>query len=272
MANKAKTVSKVVKSLEGLSKKLKLKKTGDELASTLRGMGDKAGDLEGIKIFNSNGFNNVGSKLSDHIDDMTKRLGERGGYKNLSKSEQDFLTKLGYEDPIQKKAAAAASANNGTSAAGKAAKEAVEEEEKARAWYDTDASRANLQQKIANQKAQDRTAFKNDIAGYKEEYNKIAGKHRDANGVLDEKNQEVIDARKKMEDSIRGRFKTYRNDARERKRMMDEGPGIMDWVQGNNIDSTIVGIGALGFAGAVAFGGAKSNADLYSAGSLTPGY
>lgn len=268
MASKAKTVSKVAKSLGELSKKLKIGKSGDELASTLKGMGDKAGDLEGIKIFNSNGFNNVGSKLSDHIDDMTKRLGERGGYKNLSKSEQDFLTKLGYEDPIKKKAAAAASANNETSAAGKAAKEAVEEEEK-KPWWHTDAAEANWKQRTANEQAIAKTKLANNIKDAQEEYNIIAGKHRDANGVLDEKHADVIAAKKKMDEKIAGFNKAYDNDV---KQLQSDGPGVMDWVQGNNIDSTVVGIGALGFAGAVAFSGAKSNADLYAAGGLTPGY
>lgn len=264
MAGKAKTVSKVVDSLEGLSKKLKLGKSGEELRSVLRGLGDEAGSLNNTKILNKRGLN----PIHNDVNNITQKLGERGGYKNLNKSEKDFLTKLGYDDPIQKKAAAAASANNETSAVGKAAKEAVEEEEK-KPWWHTEEAEANWKQRTAEKQAIAKTKLDNDIKDAQEEYNIIAGKHRDANGILDDKNADVIAARKKMDEKIAGFRKAHENDI---KQIQSDGPGIMDWVQGNNIDSTVVGIGALGFAGAVAFGGAKSNADLYAAGSLTPGY
>ena len=167
-------------------------------------------------------------------------------------------------------ASRAASAENGSADKIKdAVSEAVDEEE-ARAWYDTDESRANWKQRIANQKAEAQTTLDNNIKSAQDEYNLVAGKHRDANGILDDKNEDVIAAKKNMDEKIAGFRKAHENDMKE---LESGGPGVMDWVQGNGIDQAVLGIGALGFAGAVAFGGAKSNSDLYgTTGTMTPGY
>ena len=60
--------------------------------------------------------------------------------------------------------------------------------------------------------------------------------------------------------NLQGIEDTYNSNIKE----IDKGPGMWDYVQGHGYDKAAVGIGALGFAGSVAFGGAKSNAELYS--------
>lgn len=45
---------------------------------------------------------------------------------------------------------------------------------------------------------------------------------------------------------------------------MDYNLGTMDYIKAHGYDKAAVGVGTLGFAGSVAFGGHKSNAELYS--------
>ena len=131
------------------------------------------------------------------------------------------------------------------------------------AWYNDEAARKHLAESKEADTLRENTAWENKYKDMSEEYKRglgafyeegnLKGKVNDM-GKLNEyrtsfgkRLQEAQDEHKAAIDAIK-----------------DRKVGVMDWVQGHNYDKAAVGIGALGFAGSVAFGGAKSNADLYS--------
>lgn len=131
------------------------------------------------------------------------------------------------------------------------------------AWYNDEAARKHLAKSKDTDISRENVAFENKYKDISEEYQKglgefyeernLQGKVKDAAKLREYQEawggrlQEAVDEHDKAIGAIK-----------------DRKVGVMDWVQGHDYDKAAVGIGALGFAGSVAFGGAKSNADLYS--------
>lgn len=133
----------------------------------------------------------------------------------------------------------------------KAAREKANKEGN-RSWYDDEESRAFAQTRNKEEIQELNTGWKNSQRDFRE---KIAKAKKEG------KDQDFIDSIR--EDRIKA-YKDFREQRTSLKSSNATDPTMMDWVRGHGYDKAAAGIGALGFAGSVAFGGAKSNADLYS--------
>lgn len=152
----------------------------------------------------------------------------------------------------------------------KAAREKANKEDN-RAWYDDEESRAFAQSQVDEEFQQLKVDWNNKSKDLDEKIAK-AKKTGDVDAIeklQDEKREAYLGYRKKREGfyekDSEGNL-IYHKDENGRdvigRRQVD--PNMLDWIRGHGYDKAAAGIGALGFAGSVAFGGAKSNADLYS--------
>lgn len=156
-------------------------------------------------------------------------------------------------------------ASTGSSSMDKAVNEANEQEK--HFWQDKEANEF-METRLSNQK-QEALVNKENAMRDLEEKTGISKsqlrvlKSKARQGDINAKNM-LDKAKGKIYEERKGILKNYRNEINSIINDRKEGPDMMDWVRGHEYDKAAVGIGALGFAGSVAFGGAKSNADLYS--------
>ena len=143
--------------------------------------------------------------------------------------------------------------------------------ESGKAWYDDEESRAFAQSQADEEYQQLKVDWNNKSADLNEKIAKAkeSGDVKAIQKLQDEKREAYLGYRKKREDFYEKDSKgnlVYHKDKNGRdvigRKQVD--PNMLDWVRGHGYDKAAAGIGALGFAGSVAFGGAKSNADLYS--------